>query len=70
MLIPYTCNLIKQIQNKYPDTIIIAGGGVRNWDTANVYLNLGADHLSISTLFFHPFKFINFYSKYLINSIL
>ena len=60
LLIPYTSNLIKQIKNKYDDVIVIAGGGVSSLKIANTYLNLGADHISVSTLLFNPISFISF----------
>ena len=69
MLIPYTINTVKYIRNNYPDTIIIAGGGVRNWDIGNLYLNLGANHVSVSTLCFSPIKFSFFYGKYIFNKL-
>jgi dihydroorotate dehydrogenase len=53
-LIPYTTRIVKYIKTAYPDTIVIAGGGVRNVRQANKYLDLGADHISASTLFFNP----------------
>ena len=65
MLIPYTIPIIKYIKTTYPDTTVIAGGGIRNWDIANLYFNLGADHISVSTLCFNPFKMGYFYAKYL-----
>ena len=69
MLIPYTINTVKYIRNNYPDTIIIAGGGVRNWDIGNLYLNLGANHVSVSTLCFSPIKFSFFYLRYMFNNL-
>ena len=38
-LIPYTTRIVKYIKNHYPDTIVIAGGGVRNIDQAKNYEN-------------------------------
>ena len=62
-LIPHTTYLISQIKKKYPDTTIIAGGGVRNMETADLYKRNGADHISISTLCFNPILFANFYRQ-------
>ena len=64
-LIPYTSKLTKQIKKKYPDSIIIAGGGIRNMNTLNYYKSCGADHYSISTLLFNPFILSCFYYNYL-----
>ena len=63
-LIPYTSNIVKLIHEKYPDCEIIAGGGIQNIYTMNHYRNMGAQHFAISTIFFHPFKFINTYYHY------
>ena len=63
-LIPYTTNLIKQIKDKYPDTEIIAGGGIDSIDVIDQYKEIGADHFSVSTLLFNPFKFVYLYYLY------
>jgi len=65
VLIPYTSNLIKKIKNKYNDVVVIAGGGVTNLKIANTYLDLGADHISVSTLLFNPVSFISFYYNWI-----
>ena len=64
-LLPYTSKLVKQIKNKYPDSKIIAGGGIRTINTLHYYKTLGTDHYSVSTLLFNPFKFMHFYYNYL-----
>jgi dihydroorotate dehydrogenase len=64
-LIPYTSRLIKYIKRNYADTIVIAGGGVRNIEQARNYEKLGADHISISTIFFNPIISSIFLKKYL-----
>ena len=64
-LIPYTSRLVKYIKRNYKDTVVIAGGGVRNIDQAKNYENIGADHISISTLFFNPVLSWIFLRKYL-----
>ncbi len=53
-LIPFTLRLVQKISKKYPDVEIIAGGGVRNKATADLYLQNGANHISVSTLCFNP----------------
>ncbi len=65
ILIPYTNSLIQYIRNKYDDTIIIAGGGIYDYKTLNIYKELGANHFSVSTLFFNPFKTAFFFYNYL-----
>ena len=57
-IIPYTNNLIKYIKNKYPDTELIAGGGVQSYSDIKKYYSIGADHISISTICFNPIKLL------------
>lgn len=64
-LIPFVEQKIKYIKNKYKDCEIIAGGGIQNMETLIYYRNLGADHFSISSLCFNPFRFGWFYLNYL-----
>ena len=64
-LIPYTSRLVKYIKQTYPNTVVIAGGGVRNVEQAEKYKNIGADHISVSTLFFNPILSWVFLHKYL-----
>ena len=63
-IIPYNLFLINYITKNYKDTEIIAGGGIYDWETLEMYKKKGANHFSISTIFFFPLKFIIFYSKY------
>lgn len=67
VLIPYTTDLVKQISEKYSDVEIIAGGGIQNIETLNQYKRLGAHHFSISSLCFHPIKFVKFYYNWYFN---
>ena len=60
-LIPYTKNLITNIKSKYPDTEIIAGGGIDSLNVITYYNSFGANHYSVSSLLFSPIKFILFY---------
>ena len=63
-LIPYTSKLTKLITDKYDDIEIVAGGGIRDiMDIVN-YRKNGADHFSISTVCFNPFRFILLYLEY------
>jgi len=66
-LIPYTNDKIIYIKNKYNDSTIISGGGISEWNDVINYKKLGADHFSVSTNFFNPFKSINLYISYLKN---
>ena len=66
-LIPHTSRLVDYIKTKYPDTEVIAGGGIQKYDALLNYQKLGANHFAISTLFFHPILcskfFYNFYKR-------
>jgi len=63
-LIPYVSEKIKNIKEKYPDTTVIAGGGIRDMDTMKMYKKCGADHYSVSSVMFNPFKFTKLYLDY------
>lgn len=60
----YSLKLIKKIKNKYPDTEIIGGGGIRTLSDITKYKNIGSTHFSISTLMFNPLLFCIFYYNY------
>ena len=51
---PYVLQMVKTIKTEYHDTVVIAGGGVRDVASAREYAACGADHISISTLCFNP----------------
>lgn len=51
---PYVIQMVKNIKSNYPDTTVIAGGGIRSVDDAQEYMDCGADHVSVSTLCFNP----------------
>lgn len=63
ILIPYTKNLIKYISKNYNDTTIIAGGGIYDLKILNEYKMCGANHFSLSTIFFNPLKTFSFFSN-------
>tara|TARA_B100000902_G_scaffold285826_1_gene271841 strand:- start:44 stop:766 length:723 start_codon:yes stop_codon:yes gene_type:complete len=65
VIIPYTTGLVVKTRAKYPDVEIIAGGGVRDLTIAKNYLYHGANHISVSSLLFNPFRFILFYKNWL-----
>ena len=56
ILKPFTLSTIKYLKNNFPDVVIIAGGGIYDFKTLKEYERKGADHFSISTIFFNPFK--------------
>ena len=63
-LIPYTYRTISQLK-QYPDVEIVAGGGIASREIAELYLNHGADHLSISSILFNPWNSICLYGQWL-----
>jgi dihydroorotate dehydrogenase len=65
VLIPFVSEKIKYIKKKYKDCEVIAGGGIDNIKILNYYKGLGADHFSVSSLCFNPFRFGWFYFNYL-----
>ena len=56
-LIPYTESLINITREEFgSDVEIIAGGGVQSESTIYRYMNAGADHISLGSVWFNPFK--------------
>ena len=66
-LIPYHSKNINYIKKTYPDSVIIATGGIQSWKDIDYYIDNGADHISISSVLFNPFQFCLLYSKYYFN---
>ena len=64
-LIPYTYRTISQLK-QYPDVEIIAGGGITSREIAELYLNHGAHHLSVSSVLFNPWNFMSLYVQWLV----
>ena len=65
-LIPYVNNLIDMIKEKWGDSIeIIAGGGITSPNDIDNYLNIGANHISLGTICFKPWKIKNIISEYI-----
>lgn len=56
VLIPYTMNIIEYIREVHPQVEVIAGGGVTCPQDAKDYFNAGADHISLGTVCFTPWK--------------
>ena len=55
-LIPYTLDIIRLIKEEWPEVTIIAGGGVADFSGVYEYLKEGADHVSLGSVCFNPFK--------------
>ncbi len=56
ILTTYTLQLIRYIKENHPHIEVIAGGGVSQKWHAEYYLDEGADHISIGTACFTPWK--------------
>ena len=56
IVMPYTMKLIDYIKNKHPHVKIIAGGGVFTKRDADAYIEAGADHISLGSVSFTPWK--------------
>ena len=57
VLRPYTLELIRLVRENWGDTVtIIAGGGVSDFGAVYEYLKEGANHVSLGSVCFNPFK--------------
>ena len=57
VLRPYTLELIRLVRENWGDAVtIIAGGGVDNFSAVYEYLKEGANHVSLGSVCFNPFK--------------
>ena len=56
IVMPYTMKIIDYIKNKHPHVKIIAGGGVFTKQDADAYIEAGADHISLGSVSFTPWK--------------
>ena len=55
-LVPYTLKIIQYIKNKYSNVEVVAGGGITTPQDAQTYYDAGADHISLGTVCFTPWK--------------
>ena len=57
MLRGYTTELIELARSEYGNSVeIIAGGGVSDFGSVTDYLSSGANHISLGSVCFNPFK--------------
>lgn len=61
VLKPYTSSIITYLKNNFNDCVIIAGGGIYDIETLKQYRELGAQHFSISSIFFNPLNTFHFF---------
>ena len=59
ILMPHTLGIIRYIKRKHPNIEIIAGGGVTTSKDAKIYKGAGADHISLGSVCFTPWKIKN-----------
>jgi dihydroorotate dehydrogenase len=56
VLISHTLRIIQYIKTVHPHVTVIAGGGVNNVETKQIYLDAGADHISLGSVCFTPWR--------------
>ena len=56
VLVPHTLRIIEYIKSTHKHVEVIAGGGVTQDWHAQYYLDAGADHISLGTVCFRPWK--------------
>ena len=55
-IIPHTIRILKYIKKKYPKVSVTAGGGITSKEDVNRYKDCGADHFSLGSVCFAPWK--------------
>jgi len=55
-VMPHTIRILKYIRRKHPNVTVIAGGGIYSKKDVEYYKNNGADHFSLGTICFTPWK--------------
>jgi|TARA_B100001094_G_scaffold69882_1_gene66375 dihydroorotate dehydrogenase len=56
VIVPHTLRILEYIKSTHPHVEVIAGGGVKDKDSANRYLDAGADHISLGTVCITPWR--------------
>jgi dihydroorotate dehydrogenase len=56
---------IRYIKTQYPEAIVIATGGIRNWKDIIYYKKSGCNHISVSSTLLNPFCFVVLYIRYI-----
>ena len=56
VIVPHTMRIIEYIKSTHPHVEVIAGGGVSCKQDAQDYINTGADHISLGTVCFTPWR--------------
>jgi len=58
-IIPHTIRILKYIKKNYPTLEVIAGGGITSKEDVDRYKDHGADHFSLGSVCFTPWKIKN-----------
>ncbi len=56
VIVPHTLRILEYIKSTHPHVKVIAGGGVKDKASADRYINAGADHISLGTVCFTPWR--------------
>ena len=56
IIAPYTLGIVEYIKSTHPHVEVIAGGGVTDQFSRDRYLDAGADHISLGSVCFTPWK--------------
>jgi len=56
VIVPHTLRILEYIKSTHPHVEVIAGGGVKDKASANRYIDAGADHISLGSVCFTPWK--------------
>tara|TARA_Y100001963_G_C6789171_1_gene454560 strand:- start:2801 stop:3469 length:669 start_codon:yes stop_codon:yes gene_type:complete len=60
-IVPHTLRVLKYIKRYYPEIQVIAGGGIYSKEDIQRYKDNGADHFSLGTVCFSPWKIKGLY---------
>jgi len=55
-IMPHTIRILKYIKRRHPNVTVIAGGGIYSKEDVQKYKDNGADHFSLGTICFTPWK--------------
>ncbi len=55
-LLPVALDVVKDIRTRYPDAIIISGGGITDVDDALKFQERGANHVVVGSMLFNPWN--------------
>ena len=56
VIVPHTLRILEYIKSTHSHVEVIAGGGVKDKASADRYIDAGADHISLGTVCFTPWK--------------